>query len=810
MGRFYKTTEGQQLDYMSKLPIDLMLKGLQQSEQGTDEVYNTTDLIGNSLTKVNHLTSDDARVKLIQDEYNKRIEEVTNDLASDPTNYRKKMPLVRALTKDLTNDMTSGELAAIQGNYSRLNEWDKTYKPLVGAKDGITPDAYRRMRSAFISQFDKNGGTGYDNQTGNYNQLAVEDAYRTQDFAKILKDKIGTIKANAHSYKQDSEGGKWIVTNGGKTEEVSEARVAVMALDALKSDPNVMGYIKQGGKYGYLNGVYGEDGNFIEPVSFDKRGNPVFNHNSILTAPIHGLVTQEAYRKSETERGLKENGFTKQSIQFGMDMAKKQADNVYRDEDKKQDAALKFQYDVKGMKIKQDNAKELIQLRADLAAGKITPDQAKKAADKLNTVTAPKITKSGDGAMAVSIFGGERRVTPENIHNEIETLQDEAHDLLSLSKNPDISQNERSIYLKNYSDKMAQLNQSSDVADKARNFTLSKLKTEKGYSDEDIKKIDRIGSIKSSLEKSIDNVNKQLTMPFNGGANSFGVPLDSSTIGKTQELTKQKASLERTLNKYKKLERDYNGLTSKWFEDNQDKATTKIDGIGLDVPEKKVIYQNLKSNIDQFIIHDLNTDNKDPNFKAEYNSTYAEWFKGKNPEDVIDVQTINSPVPGLGATLTFKFKGDYGVATNDKQFMMSIPSKIQAGIASKVAQYKDNPKASKIGNLLMSEEKTRFRTAIDTSIPDYTGTNRNQPASYYSHYDDTHGVTVNLKVVPVSNQANKEAAPVSYKTYLVVNGKETPLELPIKLGDGRIGRTSEFADKDDIVNGWFDYIHPKK
>ena len=159
MGRFYKPAEYTPVDNIYKLPAEAMMKAIANTDAMVDSGIEQNDLFEGALGKINSLSIDSERVKQIRDGYNSKIKESSQSLMNDPTNYRKYLPSIKQLGKELQTDMSSGEIAAIQSRVQALNDWDKVYKPLVGAKDGITPEAYTAMRNSFIKNICCNNNT---------------------------------------------------------------------------------------------------------------------------------------------------------------------------------------------------------------------------------------------------------------------------------------------------------------------------------------------------------------------------------------------------------------------------------------------------------------------------------------------------------------------------------------------------------------------------------------------------------------------------------------------------------------------------
>ena len=118
MGRLYKTSSANTLDYMYKMPQQLMLGALQNTEAQIDNIYQQSDLLNNALTKVKYLTPDEQRVKEISQGYANEVDNITKAITQNPMEWRKYMPTIKDLGRKMNNDFTTGELGKIQGNYN--------------------------------------------------------------------------------------------------------------------------------------------------------------------------------------------------------------------------------------------------------------------------------------------------------------------------------------------------------------------------------------------------------------------------------------------------------------------------------------------------------------------------------------------------------------------------------------------------------------------------------------------------------------------------------------------------------------------
>jgi len=695
--RFYKAPTYNPVDYMYNLPAAQMMKAIAVTDAAVDNAVQQTDLFGNAVSKINHLTSDNERVLQIQDTYNKRIQDTAKALQADPTNYRKQMPLIRSLGREISTDMATGEIAAIQANAAKLNQWDTMYAPLV-AKGEITPDAYRKMKTAFVKNYQ---GANFDAKTGNYNQLYTEDVYKTQDFNKLLKDKVGDIKANSKETKNTGNGGQWLVTNNDKDEWVDARRVAQIATDALLGDENVKGYLRQGGKYGYLQGVNDENGNFIPPYQLDKAGQPVFDMRSPLSGAIRAMVGTEAFRKSSTEHDIAVNPYAMEAVNFSHDL-QKIAINNQNDRDN-------FNYE-EG--IKQANAKELATLKASLAEKKLdkvaetkakldAKANAPKVGNASNPVTSP--LKDTEGfEFTWTPKGTDGKISNEGLLNDIAAERSTALKNRNLANDERLSTDERSMYMSQAIASEKASAQKAALAYQARQSVNGKLIAD-GFDSDDLKQLPNINKKVRDLKAQISalDLNKNIAIS-SGGTGGRGPSYNPANDAQIKPLVNKLKYLEKIANA------DSKHMES-WFKDNQDKTSFKVKGAGVDVKQQKLVMDEIKKNPELYKPLDL-LGGKTP--KVNWGEALGD----------VEISTINPPMSGIPASITVKQK------TTGELYVVPITGNLQKTLATQLANSK-NPEKSRVGRLIKDSAISQAIAEVDDRIINFEAQG-GQPQGY--------------------------------------------------------------------------------
>lgn len=237
MGRFYKTSKGNYLDFIYKQPTNLLLKAQQVADQGLakqEQAYG--DLYGR--LQINALNPDDERSKKILEGYEQRIEEKAVELRNDPLKYINNPSEYRKLSNEIYKDKTRGQWASIEANTASRAAYKEKLQTMVDNYDpakntGISQqrmdELLRNADASFRESYGTFGKSG-DVATNVYSGKMISDyvdAYKRAD--ELLDNILPNTLANAGLYiseiKGGADGNKFVIKEEGKTEKVSESRV---------------------------------------------------------------------------------------------------------------------------------------------------------------------------------------------------------------------------------------------------------------------------------------------------------------------------------------------------------------------------------------------------------------------------------------------------------------------------------------------------------------------------------------------------------------------------------------------------------
>jgi len=244
MGRFYKTSKGNYIDFVYKQPNSLLLKAVQTADARIDkQIATNADLYGKLHQKA--LNPDVKKRDEILAGYKQQIDDVAEDIRTNPLDYMASSPKIRKLTNDISQNLLRGELAAIGANHAAR----AAYKEKLEADKNHTAAEVSKLLSNYDAKFAYDLKTGkrgtayggpsdYRSYTGQYLDPNVEI------FDYVDKRGAGwqsDIITNMGWYPQtDKNGNEYLVTKKGGVERVDPKMIRKTFSDAIASDPTIM------------------------------------------------------------------------------------------------------------------------------------------------------------------------------------------------------------------------------------------------------------------------------------------------------------------------------------------------------------------------------------------------------------------------------------------------------------------------------------------------------------------------------------------------------------------------------------------
>lgn len=280
MGRFYRTANGNPLDYMYRSNIPLMEKVIGVNDQYIGEELNQGTQLSTAASTFPYLQADEQRAKEITDQYSKQIDDVTSAIKSDPANWRSKQSDIQNLSRNLQDNYRVGEISKISGNYSTLkskfDEIDASAKEYQKSGKGIRPEDADRFKQDMLKKFiDKSNGkgTGYDPKTGKYNTIDVYSPADYMDIHKVVDDEVSKIvkDKNTTEFSQflgNSANGAQPYFDDEKQvwSGIPKDKILSVAMSRLQN-PEIQNYLSQYSDVGIISGYKDKNGSVISPFN---------------------------------------------------------------------------------------------------------------------------------------------------------------------------------------------------------------------------------------------------------------------------------------------------------------------------------------------------------------------------------------------------------------------------------------------------------------------------------------------------------------------------------------------------------------
>ena len=256
MGRFYQTAKPEFVDdFIYQPPWELMKEALGQEQSDYDVTLATADLYKN--IDINYIEDpiEKEKVRQKQEYYASKTDELTNSLYNSGNDWRKMLPQINNLKKELEADYKTGDINNIQKSAAAYKAMDEHLKTI---KDPARREAAKKY---YLDEWRKAPNRSLDQI------FSYEDIYDKQDptgdfIKEFVKTATPDIKAKAFA----GTNGKYINTSNLTTEELKNLDLAYgQYLDAHGFEP----YLKQEQKLGFGT-YYDEQGNrlaFSDPRS---------------------------------------------------------------------------------------------------------------------------------------------------------------------------------------------------------------------------------------------------------------------------------------------------------------------------------------------------------------------------------------------------------------------------------------------------------------------------------------------------------------------------------------------------------------
>lgn len=291
MGRFYKTSKPEYLDFIYKQPKNLLLQAVQKASEGVDKnLASVADLYGR--LKSEALNPDVKRRDEIIDAYKSKIDNLSNKIYENPMDYRGYTPNITTLSDDIKDNLERGELAAFESNVKARQTYSDKLDAQVKAKS-ISQAQADWLLNKYDADFKNRKGTLYAGPS-------AYQSYKTGYFApdidlyKKIDERGAGWRADAEEkggmrFKYDANNDRYIATYKTSGEEVSEEDLKKSFTAYVIKDPEIQDYYKTRISEGY----------------FGTQEQGINKMTSDLSAAVNYGVDKFGYTKKSKETGIK-------------------------------------------------------------------------------------------------------------------------------------------------------------------------------------------------------------------------------------------------------------------------------------------------------------------------------------------------------------------------------------------------------------------------------------------------------------------------------------------------------------------------
>lgn len=323
MGRFYQTTAPEFVDdAMFKLPYEQMGAVLLAKDAKVGDDIEAQTALG-ELLKAQGLKVDEPRVnekiKQYEDKIQQNVDYIRgNVLNYDPTELSK-------LKREINEDWTRGEIAAIQGNKAAFDADMAMWREKQKKNPELYTDEYiSQLASQSLGGYK---GIGYEGPS-KYNTYSGLDATAMPDLNewvdKALKDSIPDFK----SVTREVDTGKWLVKTGNSTKEMSDKDINEILQTRLGGDVNLQAALKQREQFGLegFTGLFNEKGELNPTIGFTEDGKTQFANN-ILGNSFKSGIEKFGFKETTSTRDMQANPYALKDYDYALARKKEIEDN---------------------------------------------------------------------------------------------------------------------------------------------------------------------------------------------------------------------------------------------------------------------------------------------------------------------------------------------------------------------------------------------------------------------------------------------------------------------------------------------------
>ena len=322
MGRFYETVAPEFVDdAMFKLPYEQMGAVLLAKDEKVGSDIEATTALG-ELLKAQGLKVDEPRVnekiKQYEDKIQQNVDYIRgNVLNYDPTELSK-------LKREINEDWTRGEIAAIQGNKAAYEKDLALWREMQKKEPEKYNDNY--INTLAEQSLKRYQGIGYEGPS-KYNTYSGLDATAMPDMNKWVDEALKDAIPDFKSVSKEVDTGKWLVKTGTSTKEMTDKDINEILQTRLGGDPNLQMALKQRSEFGLegFTDLFDEEGNLKPTIGFGEKGQTLFANN-ILGNSFKSGIEKYGFKETTSTRDMQANPYALKDYDYALAKKKEQED----------------------------------------------------------------------------------------------------------------------------------------------------------------------------------------------------------------------------------------------------------------------------------------------------------------------------------------------------------------------------------------------------------------------------------------------------------------------------------------------------
>lgn len=233
MGRFFKTARANFVDdKMFELPVDLMYKVINKTDENIGENLDKIDAFGDLLDTEN-LKTDDPAVNERLGYFRDKMADMSSAIHKNPLDYKNFSGKIAATSRELQTELDTGTLGRAQEQHDTFN----TRMEEIGELEGVSADKKDLVKRATLQKYADQNGLDYVNgQTYNDVGELIDTPLKDVDTDALINTIASNFKADTTASASSGPSGGYIWTSKGTVEIRSEEDVANYMKNSLKEN----------------------------------------------------------------------------------------------------------------------------------------------------------------------------------------------------------------------------------------------------------------------------------------------------------------------------------------------------------------------------------------------------------------------------------------------------------------------------------------------------------------------------------------------------------------------------------------------